>query len=75
MKDAIARNVWAPVVQNARGRWIAHDCIRSTRRGAKEAWLKDVPFGMQRKILDGVTFARVVVIEQSTHDRMSEPQP
>lgn len=65
MKQAISKNLWAPVATTARGApWVIWSCIRATRRDAKAEYLSDLIPEVHKKALKRVRFARVDVVEQ-----------
>jgi hypothetical protein len=65
MKQAISKNLWAPIATPARGNpWVFWNCIRMTRRESKAEYLRDLAPELHKKALKRVRFARVDVVEQ-----------
>ncbi len=57
---------WAAVIQNPRTRWVAADTIAYTRREAKQKYLDGVSPEFHKRVLEGVSFVRVTITEDTT---------
>lgn len=67
-KQAISKNLWAPIHTPARGNpWINWRCVRPTRRGALAALLENISPEHHKRHLKFVRFARVTITEEG-HD-------
>lgn len=67
-KRAISKGLWAPIATPTRGTpWVIWPHVASTRKAARESYLKLVDPAHHKKALARVRFARVTITED-THD-------
>lgn len=61
MRQARPVLMWAPIIRGERSEWIHSECIRSTRRAARKAYLALWLPEHHKEALGRIRFAKVVV--------------